>query len=65
MTPIRFKAHLRAQGKTITQWAEERGFPPRAVYRMLNGLDKGNFGRAHEIAIAAGIKSAEPERLSA
>lgn len=65
MTPTRFKAHLRAQGKTIRQWAEDHGFPERAVYRVLNGLDKGNFGRAHDIAVKAGIKQPEPEQLAA
>lgn len=65
VTPTRFKAHLRAQGKTIRQWAEDNGFPERAVYRVLNGLDKGNFGRAHNIAIAAGIKRPDPEQLAA
>ena len=64
MTTARFKAILRAQGKTISQWAAEHGFPVRAVYRVLNGLDKGNFGRAHDIAIAAGLKAA-PEQLAA
>lgn len=57
MTVNRFKAWLHSQGKTIRQWAEENGFPPSAVYRVLNGVDKANFGRAHEIAIRAGIKS--------
>lgn len=65
MTPTNFKAKLRAQGKTIRQWADEHGFPHRAVYRVLNGLDKAYFGRAHEIAVAAGIKAAEPQQLAA
>lgn len=65
MTPNTFKANLRAQGKTIRQWADEHGFPQRAVYRVLNGLDKANFGRAHDIAVAAGIKAAEPQQLAA
>jgi gp16 family phage-associated protein len=56
MTVPRFKAWLRSQGKTIRQWSEENGFPPGAVYRVLNGVDKAHFGRAHDIAIAAGIK---------
>lgn len=54
-----FKACLRSQGKTTRQWAEENGFPPSAVYRVLNGVDKANFGRAHEIAVRAGIKSVQ------
>ena len=62
MTVQRFKAWLRSQGKTIRQWAEENGFPPSAVYRVLNGVDKANFGRAHEIAVKLGLKS---EQLAA
>ncbi len=65
MTPKTFKASLRRQGKTIRQWADEHGFPVRAVYRVLNGLDKANFGRAHDIAVAIGLKAAEPEALAA
>lgn len=65
MTTQRFKSWLRGQGKTIRQWAEENGFPPGAVYRVLNGVDKANFGRAHDIAVKAGIKTAEPQKLAA
>lgn len=65
MTPESFKSKLRRQGKTIRQWADEHKFPPRAVYRVLNGLDKANFGRAHDIAVAAGIKAGESEALAA
>ncbi len=65
MTPSTFKASLRRQGKTIRQWAEEHGFPVRAVYRVLNGLDKANFGRAHDIAIAIGLKATDPQQLAA
>jgi len=59
MTTAQFKALLRRQGKTIRQWAEENDFPPEAVYRALNGVEKGNFGRAHEILVRAGIKQSE------
>tara|TARA_R110002049_G_scaffold83938_12_gene213713 strand:+ start:3277 stop:3468 length:192 start_codon:yes stop_codon:yes gene_type:complete len=60
MTAETFKRRLLSQGKTIRSWADENGFPPEAVYRVLNGVDKANFGRAHEIAVRAGIKSPEP-----
>ncbi len=63
MSVQRFKSWLRSQGKTINQWAAENGFPPTAVYRALNGVDKGNFGRAHEILVRAGVK--QPEKLAA
>lgn len=65
MTVQSFKARLRSQGKTIRQWAEENGFPPTSVYRVLNGVDKANFGRAHDIAVKTGIKVVEPEQLAA
>ena len=65
MTVQRFKAWLRSQGKTINQWAEENGFPPLAVYRVLNGVEKAHFGRAHDIAIAAGIKSRDTTHIAA
>jgi gp16 family phage-associated protein len=65
MTVQTFKSRLRSQGKTIRQWAEENGFPPTSVYRVLNGVDKANFGRAHDIAVKAGIKVVDPERLAA
>jgi gp16 family phage-associated protein len=61
MTANSFKARLRSQGKTIRQWAEEHNFPPDAVYRVLNGVDKANFGRAHDIAVAAGIKCTDQQ----
>jgi len=64
VTVQRFKTWLRSQGKTIRQWAEENEFPPTAVYRVLNGVDKGNFGRAHDIAVKAGIKSADDRRAA-
>lgn len=56
MSPEQFKKSLRQQGITITQWAEKNRFPREAVYRVLNGVEKGTFGRAHDIAVAAGIK---------
>lgn len=67
MTVPKFKAWLKSQGKTIGQWADENGFPPSSVYRALNGVDKGHYGRAHDILVAAGIKSASPrpEQLAA
>lgn len=65
MSPQSFKAKLRQQGKTIRQWAEENDFPPNAVYRVLNGVEKGNFGQAHDIAVAAGLKQAANEPIAA
>lgn len=60
MTADKVKAQLRAQGKTITEWAAEHDYPRWAVYRVLNGQEKAHYGRAHEIAVKLGMKSAEP-----
>lgn len=62
MTSDQVKSRLRCQGKTITQWAADNGYPRVAVYRVLNGIDKAHFGRAHEIAVKLGLKS---EQLAA
>ncbi|WKE65053.1 DNA-binding protein [Gallaecimonas kandeliae] len=56
MTPKQVKEALRAQGTTITKWAEERGYPRAAVYRVLNGVEKAAYGRAHQIAVDLGLK---------
>lgn len=57
MNADQFKASLRSEGKTITQWAKEHGYNRHAVYLVLNGQAKGLYGRAHEIAVAAGLKA--------
>ncbi|GAA5784678.1 DNA-binding protein [Chitiniphilus shinanonensis] len=62
MTPAQVKAKFRSEGKTFTQWAEENGYSRNQVYRVLNGTDKGHYGKAHEIAVALGLKS---DRLAA
>lgn len=64
MTSDQVKSRLRRQGVTITQWAADHGYPRSAVYRVLNGIDKAHFGRAHEIAVKLGMKPA-PEQLAA
>lgn len=56
MTPQQVKAKLRSQGITITQWSESHGYPRNAVYRVLNGIEKAAYGRAHDIAVDLGLK---------
>ncbi len=60
LTPDQVKQRFRQRGITITQWAEKHGYKRNAVYRVLNGFDKANYGQAHEIAVALGIKTGEP-----
>lgn len=59
LSPEQVKARFRANGTTVTQWAEYHGYPRNAVYRVLNGFDKAHYGRAHEIAVALGLKPSE------
>lgn len=56
LTPDQVKARFRARGETLTAWAIEHGYPRQAVYRVLNGQLKANFGTAHDIAVALGLK---------
>jgi gp16 family phage-associated protein len=65
LTSAQVKAHLRSQGVTITQWALARGYSRRDVYRVLNGQLKAHFGRAHEIAVALGMKAPSQEPSTA
>jgi len=57
LSPEQVKQRLRMQGVTITEWAKARGYTRNEVYRVLNGQQKGYFGKAHDIAVALGMKS--------
>lgn len=57
-TPEQVKQEFISQGITVATWAENHGFIPQEVYKILNGQSKGNFGRAHQIAVALGLKPA-------
>lgn len=56
MTPDQVKAKFRREGRTFASWAREHGYQPIQVIRLINGFDKGNYGRAHEIAVKLGLK---------
>ena len=53
------KARIVAQGKTYDQVAAEIGHPKWLISRVLNGISKAKYGKAHECAVALGIKSAD------
>ena len=61
LTADQVKQKFHAAGKTVTQWAEENGYSRHAVYRVLNGFDKARYGKAHNIAVALGMKSDESQ----
>jgi len=50
------KEQFRVRGVTIRSWAEENGFDAPLVYALLGGRLQGVRGRAHEAAVALGLK---------
>jgi len=58
-TAEQVKAEFKAKGLTVTKWAKDNGFEPTSVSQVLNGFAKGNYGKAHDIAVALGIKPRE------
>ena len=61
LTSDQVKQQFRQRGVTLTQWAAKHGYDRKAVYRVLNGADKGRYGQAHEIAVALGLKVPDAE----
>lgn len=52
------KQRLYAQGKTLKQWAEDNGYSPAQVYRVMRGENKALYGEGHTIAVKLGLKPA-------
>lgn len=48
---------LGAEGRTVASWAKEHGCSERAVRAVISGHNKGNYGQAHEIEVALGLKA--------
>ena len=66
MTAEQIKQQFRQRGETITAWAQRHGYKRSAVYRVLNGQEKGFYGQAHDIAVKLGMKPAGgSDRLAA
>lgn len=55
-TPDQIKQRFRQRGVTFSQWARDNGYPANKVLRVLNGFEKGHYGKAHEIAVKLGLK---------
>lgn len=56
ITLMRARQKLREKGLTVREWADSHDFPLHAVRAVLYGRNKGNFGQAHKIAVALGVK---------
>jgi gp16 family phage-associated protein len=63
-TAEQVKQEFIAQGIPVSSWAESNGFIPQEVYKVLNGQSKGNFGRAHDIAVALGLKPKPKQKVT-
>lgn len=51
------KREFEAKGRPISSWAEENGYRPCDVYRVLNNNSPCKRGNPHKIAVLLGIKS--------
>jgi len=56
LTAEEVKARFEREGRTFTEWANEHGFKPYAVHRVLSGTVKCRRGESHNIAVALGLK---------
>jgi len=50
------KERFEKEGKSYSQWAREQGFDPKTVIAVMNGVNKGRRGKAHDVAVALGLK---------
>ena len=57
MNAEKVKKRFKDRGETIKAWSEQHGYDYHYVSRILNGGVKANRGKAHEIAVALGLKA--------
>ncbi|MGZ8955759.1 MAG: DNA-binding protein [Methylovulum sp.] len=50
------KAEFAYLGKSLAEWARERGYKRRTVYAVVSGELKGGRGISHKIAVELGMK---------
>nr|DAK22648.1 MAG TPA: hypothetical protein [Caudoviricetes sp.] len=56
LTPEQIKKDFKKRGATFSDWARENGYRPQEVIRVVNGFNKANRGKGHEIAVKLGLK---------
>ena len=59
------RQQFEAEGLSIKEWAEMRGYSPRTVYAVLQGSLRCRRGVSHRIAIDLGLKPQPAKRLLA
>ncbi|MAD00912.1 hypothetical protein CNQ84_13330 [Pseudomonas abyssi] len=55
-TPEQAREWLDSLGKTVTDFAAENQLDLHTTYQVLAGTKKGRRGKAHQAAVALGIK---------
>ncbi|WP_299533395.1 DNA-binding protein [uncultured Herbaspirillum sp.] len=56
---------FRRRGITLASWATANGFRYATVSGVVRGVLKGNFGEAHEVAVALRMKEQTPGKEAA
>jgi gp16 family phage-associated protein len=64
LTPDQVRQRFQQCGVTMKAWSEAHGYDRKAVSRVLNGADKAHYGRAHEIAVALGLKVPDSQPIT-
>ena len=55
-TAEQVQREFREAGISVAEWARVHGFDRNAVVDVLRGHRQGNFGEAHRVAVALGLK---------
>lgn len=64
-SPSEVRQMFKDEGVTVTEWAAARGYSRRLVYAVIAGKAKGDWGQAHDIAVALGMKPRPTGSLNA
>ena len=56
-TAQQVRAEFREAGVTVAEWARANGFERMTVVDVLHGRRAGNYGEAHRVAVALGLKA--------
>lgn len=59
LTPEEVKTRLSEDGKSLRQWAKEKGYPYQTVSQVVRGVNRGSYGMGYRIAVELGLKNKE------
>lgn len=60
----RVKREISEKGQTLRDYAKANRVPYNIAVLLMNGHLKGNYGKAHEQAVALGLKRGQPKAAS-